>query len=301
MPDCPIFCRPWYLDAVTDGGSWSAALVEEGGQVVAALPYFLKQRWGFRYVTMPLFTKHLGPLLAPTHRSLKDQHRLYGLLLEQLPPLHAYDQQWSPAATNWLPFHWAGYRQTTLYTYRLRLHEHPGWENGLNRNMRRNLAKADALLSLETEPNLERFWRLNQLSFVRQGLRPPYTFDQLRRHDDALAQAGARRMFFALDEQGRLHSAAYLIWDRRAAYYHLSGDDPDLRHSGSGIWLVARAIRYTQEQLQLPIFDFEGSMLAPVEAIRRQFGAQQTPYFRVWKYSSPPFQGLQWLRRRRRS
>ena len=297
VPAVPVFAQPWFLDAVAEGGEWSVALVEDNGQVVAALPYFLKRQLGFRYVTMPLFTKYLGPLLRPGYDNLTEQHRLLGLLQEQLPAVHAYEQQWLPALTNWLPFHWAGYQQTTQYTYRLDLREHPHWEQQLNRNMRRNLAKADAQLQLRTDLGLEEFYRLNTLSFARQGLQPPYTLAQLRTHNAALAAHDARQLFFACDEQGRIHSAAYLIWDRQAAYYHLSGDDPALRQSGSGIWLVARAIRYTQDTLGLPVFDFEGSMLASVEAIRRQFGAVQTPYFRVWRYESPLFRSLQWLRR----
>jgi hypothetical protein len=67
----------------------------------------------------------------------------------------------------------------------------------------------------------------------------------------------------------------------------MAGDDPALRHSGAGILLAWEAIRYTHEVLKLPIFDFAGSMILPIERVRRQFGALQKPYFRVQKEWSP--------------
>ena len=121
----------------------------------------------------------------------------------------------------------------------------------------------------------------------------PYSWAQFARHDAALAAHGARQLFFAVDAQHRIHSAAYLIWDQQAAYYHLAGDDPALRESGAGILLVWAAICYASEVLGLACFDFEGSMLPAVERIRVQFGAEQTPYSFVWKYNSRLFELLE--------
>ena len=56
---------------------------------------------------------------------------------------------------------------------------------------------------------------------------------------------------------------------------------PELRASGAGVLLLWEMIRYSGEVLQLPIFDFLGSMIQPIERVRRQFGAVQQPYFRL--------------------
>jgi hypothetical protein len=63
-PDVPVFAQPWYLDACSEGGAWDVALAEENGHVVAALPYFYKQKGLFRYATMPPFVKWLGPYIG---------------------------------------------------------------------------------------------------------------------------------------------------------------------------------------------------------------------------------------------
>ena len=287
IPGLPIFAQPWYLDAVCEGGEWDAAVVQQGEQIVAAMPYFRKKKGPFRYLTMPHFCKHLGPYLHPEFQGLKFEHKFYEALIGQLPAVHASKQEFHPSVTNWLPFYWRGYRQTTRYTYQLNLEA--GLEavyQGFNRNVRRNLKKAEKELSIRLDMPPADFFNINLLSFQRQGIAPPYSRELFLQHDEALAQHQSRQIFCAEDAQGRIHSAAYLIWDGQAAYYHLSGDHPDLRNSGAGLLLVWEAIRYTHDVLQLPMFDFEGSMMPNVEAIRRQFGGRQAPYFRVWKYDS---------------
>jgi hypothetical protein len=63
----------------------------------------------------------------------------------------------------------------------------------------------------------------------------------------------------------------------------MAGDDPALRQSGAGVLLAWEAIQYTHAVLKLSVFDFAGSMVKAIERVRRQFGAQQKPYFRVHK------------------
>ena len=297
-PDVPVFAQAWYLDACAAGGAWDVALAYEADRVVAALPYFYKQKGPFRYVTMPPFVKWLGPYVLPEFRGvLKKEHALLEALEKQLPAFAAFKQNFYPTATNWLPFYWQRYRQTTYYTYRLLgLHNLPLVEAGLNRNIRRNIQKARQQVQVVHHLGAPEFYRINKLSFDRQGLPMPYSWAQFERHDAALAAQGARQFFFAVDAQARVHSAAYLIWDQQAAYYHLSGDDPALRESGAGILLIWEAIRYASEVLGLTCFDFEGSILPAVERIRVQFGAAQTPYFFVWKYNSRTFELLEKLK-----
>jgi hypothetical protein len=69
---------------------------------------------------------------------------------------------------------------------------------------------------------------------------------------------------------------AYLVGDRRTTYYLMGGGDPQLRTSGAGSLLMWEAIRRARAVSQ--VFDFEGSMLRPVERFFRAFGGRQTPY-----------------------
>lgn len=297
-PDVPVFAQAWYLDACATGGDWDVVLADEQGQTVAALPYFYKQKGPFRYATMPLFVKWLGPYVLPELRGdPRREAAVLAALLAQLPRLAAFKQNCYPTLTNWLPFYWQGFRQTTYYTYRLhRLHHLAQVEAGLSGGVRRDIRLARQQVRVVHDLPPATFYAINRLSFARQGLAAPYSEAQFRRLDAALAEQGARQMFFAVDAQDRVHSVAYLIWDATTAYYHLAGDDPALRASGAGMLLAWETIRYASEVLGLDCFDFTGSMLPGVERVRRRFGAVQTPYSFVWKYNSRAFEILEKLK-----
>lgn len=282
-PDLPVFMQDWYLDAVCTAGAWDAALVQKDKAVVGVWPYFQKQKLHWRYVAMPPLARMMGPYLLPAWRNTRREMPLLRELLDQLPPLAAYEQDFNYTATNWLPMYWRGFRQTTRYSYVLPLTNLDELRANLAPDYRNNkLPKAAARVQVHTGDDLELFYRIHNRSFQRQGLGAPVAFDLLQRLDAALRERQTRQIFWATDRQsGAVHAVAYLIWDQRAAYYLLAGDDPELRTSGAGILLAWEAIRYATETLKLPEFDFAGSMIKPIERVRRQFGASPRPYFRV--------------------
>jgi hypothetical protein len=145
---------------------------------------------------------------------------------------------------------------------------------------------------------LAEFYRVHNLSYARQGKKPPVSFDLLSSLDAALVVRGQRAMFFARDRaSGQVHGVAYLIWDRQSAYYIMAGDDPALRQSGASVLLAWEAIQYTHAVLKLSVFDFAGSMIKPIERVRRQFGARQIPYLRVSKTWSFLWRWAKYVRR----
>jgi lipid II:glycine glycyltransferase (peptidoglycan interpeptide bridge formation enzyme) len=208
-------------------------------------------------------------------------------ILEQLPDVDCLKQDFHPNLTNWLPFYWNDYQESTRYTYQLHnLQDLDKTYAAFNRNIKRNIKKAKAAVRIVQDLSPTAFYEISEKSFARQGLKMPYSFSQFLKQDQALAKHQARQMFFAMDEQDNIHAAAYLIWDGQSSYYHLSGDNSDFRKSGATILLIWEAIQYTQQVLGLNTFDFEGSMVKRIELVRRQFGAVQQPYFRIWKYNS---------------
>ena len=84
-----------------------------------------------------------------------------------------------------------------------------------------------------------------------------------------------------LDEQGRLHAAAFIVWQESSAWYLAGGGDPALRKSGAHSLILWEAIRYVSQYTDT--FDFEGSMIPGVERFFREFGAIQTPFFTITK------------------
>ena len=62
--------------------------------------------------------------------------------------------------------------------------------------------------------------------------------------------------------------------------------DPELSHSGATSYLTWEAIKFAATVTNT--FDFEGSMLEPVERFVRAFGARQKPYFEISKIKALP-------------
>lgn len=284
-PDLPLFMEAWYLDAACGTNNWAAVTLEKSGKTVAVWPYFFKEKLGYRYVVMPPLVRAMGPYVLPFYRGLRYDQTLYEGLLAQLPNLIALEQDFPYTITNWLPFYWQKFQQTTRYSYFLPLRDLETVWQGMSADYRnRILPKATQEVYVHGEGTLEQFWAVHEKSFIRQGMVVPFDRQLLDRLDTALQAHHARKIFFAAHKQtGTLHAVAYLVWDKQTAWLLMAGDDPAYRASGASILVIWEAIQYAANILQLPTFDFAGSMLQRVEYSRRQFGAQQRPYFRLSK------------------
>lgn len=179
-----------------------------------------------------------------------------------------------------MPFHWAGYRTEVQYTYRLEgvRSEDKLWA-GLRGNIRGDIGKARKRLVVRDDLGIDASYAVWAKTFARQGLPPPVSLSDLERIDAACAARNARAMLFASNEAERVHAVAYAVWDDKAAYYLLGGGDPDLRNSGATSLLVWELIMRAREVTD--VFDFEGSMMEPLERFFRAFGGRQTPYLHV--------------------
>jgi hypothetical protein len=278
-----IFQQPWWLDAVAPG-CWGEVTCERGGRTVARLPYVIRGRPGLRMLTQSTMTQTLGPALEPARTNgpgaLAREHQLLAELEAALPRAQAFSQQFSPAILNALPFRWAGYRLELRYTYRINdlRSTDTVWE-GMRGNIRREIRKARKRLEVVEDLGVDRFHDVLSKTYVRQGLPVPRSLAELARLEEACARRGVGTMLSARDDAGRIHAVAWVVWDRRAAYYLLAGAEPELRTSGASSLLVWEAMMRAREITR--VFDFHGSMVQPIERFFRGFGACQTPYLSV--------------------
>ena len=285
-PSIPLFSQAWWLDALAGDKGWDVALVEKGGQVVASMPYVMRKRFGRIILGHPPLTQTLGPWIREVDGKqasrLARQKDLMQELIAALPRYDHFSEYWHFSQTNWLPFYWAGFTQTTRYTYRLPdLSDQQKLWNGLRENIRTDIRKAVGRFGLKvrTDLGVDVFLRLNTQTFERQGKVLPYSKNLVARLDDACVEKHARRIFIAEDAQGRVHAGIYLVWDQNSAYYLMGGGDPELRKSGATSLCMWEAIKFASTVSKS--FDFEGSMIEPIERFIRAFGAEQTPYFAV--------------------
>lgn len=291
LPGLTIFQEPWWLQAMA-GDDWDVVVLRNESGIYGALPFVINRSFGGPRLGQPGLTPHIGPWIKPLENEsgpgrMAAEHKILGELIDALPNFSRCSFACSPSITNWLPFCWRGFQQTTYYTYRTafltNLDETWKW---IDKKVKAEIKKAEQRyhVKIVDDLNIDKFIQLNEAVYIRQNESPRYQKDLLRNLDRACSEHNRRRIFAGVDADGNLHAAAYIVWDKNCAYYLMSGSDPDYRKSGALSLCLWEAIKFASGIV--PEFDFEGSMIPSIERHFRRFGTQQTPYFRVWKYNS---------------
>lgn len=295
----PLFSQSWWLDVVASD-SWDVSLVYDKNQIVGSLPYLKTKKWGFTRLSQPNLTQYLGPWIRPVQKPYSKKFAyekdVLSAMINQLPDYDYYEQCWSCDYQNWLPFYWRGFQQTSFYTYRLKINidKDELWR-GLKKNIRSDIKKARDRLGVEVRNGkVEELLYLNELTFKRQGLTVPYTNKFIKKIDEAASLRNSRHCLVAVDPEGRLHAGVYILNSGNTAYYLVGGGDPELRNSGATSLVLWEAI--CRQHSSIEVFDFEGSMIEPIERYFRGFGSIQTPYFKLTHSKSKFYSRLKIIR-----
>ncbi len=284
-----LFQQPWWLDAVAPG-QWHEITIKRGNEIVLRFPYVIEKKNGFTSLIMPGNTQTLGPWLKPMtgkHCSrLSLQKELMTELIQQLPPHDRFYQRFHYSITNWLPFYWNGFTQTTRYTYVIEDLSNLDrvWDD-MKSNIRNKIRKAEksGVKVVDTD-DIDTFLDLNELTFKRQGLPVPCSREFVRSINSACVRKNARKMYITYGPDGRPQTGLFCVYDANAMYNLLQGGDPELRNSGANALAMWESIKFASTVSKF--YDFEGSMIEPIEEFFHSFGAVQKPYFEISKITS---------------
>jgi hypothetical protein len=300
----PVFSQPWWLDAVCGENGWDVCLAERNGHVVGALPFYHLRRMFFNVIMMPHLTQNFQlwiryPDSLKPEKRLSHEKSVVTELIDQFPPFDYFRRSFYHTLTNWLPFYWKGFRQTTCYTYTIEdLRDLDTVFRRFSHAKRKNIKRAEKILTLGPELTAREFYRHHQMTLGKGGAKVSYPLDLLERIHGAAYSRGRGKVFTGVDGQQRIHAAIFVVWDERQAYYLISSIDPDYKASGAATYLIKQAI--VDVSTKTKQFDFEGSMIERVENSFRQFGTTQKPYFHISQIRSPLLSIRQYLRDRRR-
>lgn len=285
----PLFSQPWWLDAVCGENSWDVCLVEKGRKIYASMPYYLVKEYGFVLIKQPKLTQTSGPWFryedSKYSKKLANEKDMMEALIEQLPHTDSFNQNWHYKQQNWLPFYWKGFSQTTNYTYVI--DDISNVElviSSFDQSKRKNIKKSEKIVSIKYDLSASDFYENHKMTLKKQGSEISYSFELFKRIYDAAYNENAGKTIAAFDDAGNLHAALFVIWDGNSAYDLISTIDPSYRSSGAASLLIKEIVSYLSDKTKS--FDFEGSMIEPVERSFRQFGAKQKPYFTIYKNNS---------------
>ena len=288
--DIPIFSKDWWLDSVCEANGWDVVLIEKGGQVTASLPYCKTKKAIFDIITMPKLTQTMGvyikyPPKQKYYKRLSWEKDMMSKLIDSLPKVDMFSQNFDKCITNWLPFYWTGFEQTTRYTYVIENITIEELEKNLETDIRRRRRKAFKVgVEVFESDDVEKFYELNSMTFSRQGMSTPYSFEFVKKLYDICKQNDAVKMYFAKNSDGIVIAVNFLVYDENTVYYLMGGIHPDFKDLGGMDVVQFESIKFALESGRA--FDFEGSMIESIEKYFRSFGAVQKPYFNITKTNS---------------
>lgn len=287
--DIPLFSQYYWMDAICGTDNWDVIIVEENNKILGTLVYYLNSINGDYEIRKAPLTQNNGiiyyyPEGIKYDRKLSFEYKVADVVIDKLEELNikGFRQYFHRSFTNWLPFYWRGYSQSTRYTYVIE--DTSNLDNvyvKLNGKIRTNIRKAEKMVSIQNGMSSRDFYDLNEMTYVRQGIDIPYSFELFNKLYECLNENNCIEIFYAIDESNNIHSAALFAYDSTSVYYLMSGSDEDFRESQSLTLLIYEGIKLANRLGKG--FDFEGSMKIDIERFFRQFGAEQKQYFDIQK------------------
>jgi hypothetical protein len=282
-PQGSAFSRSWWIKAV---GAEVLGLFQSD-RLVAGIPLYYEKRMGMRVCIPPKLTPTCGVVMEPLSGKrvsmINREMEILSIFAEHLAKEKIFYQCFHPDLTNWLPFLWKGFRQTSRFTYVLDdLTDLDAVWDQIEKKMRASIKKAQTIGIEVRECSVDTVFRLSAKTFGRQGMAVPFSRDYFVCLAESAQANNSGACLSAVDKEGRVHAATLLVWDQKRTYYLVGGGDPDLRSSGAQCLLTWESIRFACTRSAT--FDFEGSTLEPIERVFRAFGAKQVPYNFIMKF-----------------
>ncbi|NCD22577.1 MAG: GNAT family N-acetyltransferase [Spartobacteria bacterium] len=270
-------------------------IYDAGDRLRGGFCFYEQRKLGLRILRNPPYTPQIGPFFEPQANSPStrtDERRAVAeAMAEYLAGAGAalVSLGLSVGWTDCLPFFWRGWKVVPHYTYRMPL---AGTEDDLAQRPSKQLRKhlrSLAVPEVAVAPLADAadMVALVQETFARQGMDlPPYTREILAAFPVADDAYGCE-----IRVAGRVLAARYVIHDGATAFAIMGGHRRDERYNDAGALASWQTVLEARRR-GLATFDFEGSVIPPIERFYRGFGGELTPRFTVHKAWLPIELGL---------
>ena len=260
----PIFASPWWLNMWND--TWDCALYEHAGNIIAALPYSLKSKWGMTllshgnkspYSQLSYFTpKNLFP---PKEEAL--YNKVTESLLTQLPKGTIQALNLSIPKGSTLPFIWEKYTQQNRYTYTLNLPYEGEVIELFQKKTKSIINKYLEEVTVQESIDVKSIYPVLESSFKNNQIDCPHSLTELQKLTEEATQKECGKWLIALRDD-KIISAIFLLWDSQYIYYFLGGSLPEFKKNNANTILLYHAINFAQEKKLA--FNFEAASISRV-------------------------------------
>lgn len=285
----PIYSKPWWMDIVCGSENWDVWLYEKGSEILAAMPYYMVNREEYKYITKAPLTQNNGIIFEENkNRKLCSQAEFEEKVIisacEFIKELKidVYEQQYMYTFKNWLPFFWNGYKEITRYTYVIEntANMNVVWNN-ISSNYRNKIRKGEKHCHIEIGMDDEEFYIEHEKVFTKQNLRCPFSKELWLKLSQKCRLHGSGITMCARNEEGKVQSLLFLVWDERSMYQILGGNIPEYQKFDTYAYLIWKGIEFAADKNL--VYDFEGSVISKISKSFREFGGEPKPYFRIRK------------------
>ncbi|MDB1948010.1 hypothetical protein PMY35_09245 [Clostridium tertium] len=250
---------------------------------IAAFYIPTSKKFGINFIVMPHMTPFGGVMISPIIHKLTISKKISNIkeineiFIKELKKENLLYYSFSPEHTDIQPFIWNKYITSVRYTYRVNLvDEKILWSNLQEKTSVNKGNKSNVTVKWGFSEYLDTYFELNDKSFSSQNIN---NFDNMltKKLLTELNKNNNCIIGIIFDENNKAIGGCVLAYDNKRAYYIMGGIS---RENNFGMsYLLWQALLYTKNILQLPVFDFEGSMIPSIEKYFRKFGGELTPYY----------------------
>ncbi len=283
----PLFQQYWWMETVCQGKQWDVILAQEGDTIKGALPFLHGKKLGMKYILQPQLTPWTGPWLRPG-MSFADRQATLGTLAAALRDRNALLAMvcFPPEETDWQPFKWHGFRQTTRYTYRFpSLSDPDSLYRAASRLRRRYDASVEELCTVDQNLTLDEFVPFHIGYYRRRNERDLIGEVLLHRVVSSACEHGHGLLWGLRGRtDNQLHAAWFVAYDEQCAWSLLLAIGAEAP-KGAMSYLMWQMLRELSSRTKS--FDFEGGMDKKLAFFYSTFGTIQTPYHCIYRSSLP--------------
>lgn len=281
-PQTTIYGQTWYLAALQC--PFKILVIKENQAIIAGI--VLTKNGNNQYAN-PYLGKYLGiyyaPFLGSAYQQETKRRKATRLLLEELTKLSSFDYFFHPNFTTYLPFYEKEFDNKVRYSYWIDLRQSMATiESQFHGKLRSEIRFAEKQpYQISDTISIVDFVHICQQTFLQKKAKFPFTIPWLTHYCQQLVDRKVIQLIGIKNEQQELMAAAAILLTNDTATLILSGFDKEKIKRGANELLLFSCIKIAKKQAYF--FDFEGSMIRPIESFYRKFGGDFRPYLVIYK------------------
>ncbi len=286
LPNAGIFNSEDWL-AIYDKNLSVFGIFNDNNKLIGTFNIYLQKIKLFNYYRNPHYSPtinlHFETEAKNKSKQLTEKKKVISLISDFIDslPYHIVSINFPVDFIDFQPFVWKKYKVIPNYTYLIDLTKTATEiESNFSPERRNDIKKAvkdNLICKLTDNYELVKLLVLNTFSRKQKAINESFV------NKIFFTFANSTNSFaFVTFANEKPIAASFCIYDKHKTYYLLGGYDNSNKHQGAGALAVWNAIQHAK-LLNIPKFDFEGSMLPEVEKYFRGFGGDLTPYYSVNK------------------